>query len=97
MVQVVPTNDDPAGVSDDGGESDTELHSSKRQRMDDPEEVLQDLKSLIWEEEITRGNGEASIDSLCVGTNRDQLALALEALEEEGRILSQEGIVYTMD
>ena len=39
--------------------------------MDDPEEVLQDLKSLIWEEEIARGNGEASIDSLCVGTNRD--------------------------
>ncbi len=87
---------DPAEVSDDGDESDSELPSTKKQRLDAPDKVLQDLKSRVWEV-IARGNGEAAVEDLCVGTDRDQLAEALEALEEEGRIMSQEGMVYTMD
>lgn len=91
---------EPVEVSDEGepGDSDSDEPASKKQRLDAPDEEqqLQDLKRRVWDQ-ITRGSGEAAIDELLVGEDRDQLAEALEALEEEGRIMSQEGMVYTMD
>jgi DNA replication licensing factor MCM3 len=90
---------EPVQVSDEGetGDSDMDEPSSKKQRVNVPEEEqLQDLKRRVWDE-IARGSGEAAVEDLLQGTDRDQLAEALEALEEEGRIMSQEGMVYTMD
>jgi len=56
---------------------------------------LQDLKSRVWDE-IVRGDGQVAVEDLLVGTDRDQLAEALEALEGEGRIMNEEGVVYTI-
>lgn len=91
---------EPVEVSDEGeiGDSDSEGPVSKKQRLDavNEEDQLQELKRRVWDE-IARGSGEAAVDDLLVGTDRMQLAEALEALEDEGRIMSQEGMVYTMD
>lgn len=91
-------------VSDEGesgSESDTEDHVAKKQRLDTSgrsgsDNDLQHIKSQVWEE-IGRANGEAAVNDLLEGTDREQLAAALEALEEEGRIMSQDGIVYKVD
>eukprot|EP00934_Nitzschia_sp_Nitz4_P001891 Nitzschia sp. Nitz4//scaffold11_size288233//168526//171028//NITZ4_000784-RA/size288233-snap-gene-0.26-mRNA-1//1//CDS//3329534104//1891//frame0 len=80
----------------DEGDSDTEAPVAKRLRLSAPEEDLQAIKSRVWEE-IDCAEGEALVDDLLEGTDRTQLAQALEALEEEGRIMSEEGRVYRVD
>ena len=89
----------PVEVSDEGepGDSDSDEPVTKKQRLDTPNEnQLQNLKRRVWDE-IVCGSGEAAVEELLVGTDRLQLAEALEALEEEGRIMSQDGMVYATD
>jgi len=90
---------DPAEVSDDGEETDSLEPVLKKQRQDssvEDEEQLDDLKGRVWEE-IVQNSGEKALEDLCEGVDRRQLAEALRALEEDGRIMSQDGIVYSMD
>jgi DNA replication licensing factor MCM3 len=90
---------DPAEVSDEGEETDSLEPVSKKQRLDNPgedDEQLEDLKGRVWEE-IVQNSGEKALEDLCGGADRNQLAAALQALEDEGRIMSQDGVVYSMD
>lgn len=89
----------PAEVSDEGDETDSVEPVSKKQRLDTPgddEQQLEDLKRRIWEE-IVQNSGEKTVEDLCDGADREELAEALQALEDEGRIMSQDGVVYSMD
>lgn len=89
----------PAEVSDEGepgDDSDSVEPVFKKQRLDAPDEdedPLQNLKSRVWEE-LTREGGALAVEDLLVGTDRDELAQALEALGDEGRITSEDGMVY---
>lgn len=89
----------PAAVSDEdegdsGVESDTEEPIAKKQRVDDPDDALQKIKSQVWEQ-IMRSDGAAEIDDLLPELERDQVEEALKALEVEGRIMMEEGLVYS--
>jgi DNA replication licensing factor MCM3 len=87
----------PAEVSDGGepGDSDSEEPSSKKQRLDEPDES-QMLKSRIWDE-IKHKDGEAVIADLCADVDRNAVTKAVEALVGEGRVhADEEGNVFTV-
>ena len=90
---------DPAEVSDEGEETDSLEPVYKKHRMDAPgedEQQLEDLKGRVWEE-IVESNGETTLEELSKRFNRDQLAEALKALEDENRITINEGVFYAID
>ena len=83
------------GSDDEAG---AEASSSKKQRLGDEEvDPRNDLKYRIWEE-ISKGDGEASVDSMCPDvTDRDEVSAAISEMEAEGRVMVSDGRVYQID
>ena len=84
---------EPDGSDDEAGAA---TSSSKKQRLGD-DDPRNDLKYRIWEE-ISKGDGEASVDSMCPDiTDRDEMSAAISEMEAEGRVMVSDGRVYQID
>ena len=83
------------GSDDEAG---AEASSSKKQRLGAEEkDPRNDLKYRIWEE-ISKGDGEVSVDSMCPDiTDRDEVSAAISEMEAEGRVMVSDGRVYQID
>jgi hypothetical protein len=92
------TPDSSVGEQDGSdGEEEAEASSSKKQRRGDDVDPRNDLKYRIWEE-ISKGDGEASVDSMFPDiTDRDEVAAAISEMEAEGRVMVSDGRVYQID
>jgi len=84
---------EPDGSDDEAGAASS---ASKKQRLGD-DDPRNDLKYRIWEE-ISKGDGEASVDSMCPDiTDRDEMSAAISEMEAEGRVMVSDGRVYQID
>lgn len=85
-----------------GGDADEDasvgVAAAKKQRInEESSDPRNDLKYQIWEE-ISKGDGEASINAMCPGVeDRDEVIAAVSEMEEEGRVMISEGKVYQID
>lgn len=92
---------DPAEISDEGEDADSMTPVAKKQRLDtldeeDEDQKVAELKSRVWEE-IIRGDGSVPVEELCEGADRELLAEALQAMEDDGKVFSENGIVFSID
>ena len=72
--------------------------AGKKQRLNEQDaDPRNDLKYRIWEQ-ITRGGGEASVETMCSDVeDRDEVLAAASEMEEEGRVMISDGKVYQID
>lgn len=71
----------------------------KRMRMDDELAKSSNISSTqIWDKLNQTGEGEISIEDLCGdGMDKSSVLETLEIMEQEGRVMTSDGIVYQID
>jgi len=88
----------PSSSLEGDDDRDDSSRSSKRQRLSEDGTSTDDLKARIWDEMNKSGEGQLSLEDICKDiSDRKIIQSAVVEMEEEGRVMFSDGLVYQID